>query len=861
MLADKWNGYNGLTPTGGFIIPLHQSIPAENDTLHSLGIYPPASAEETWVFHIREDVPWQNPAYGTVKPSDLVYSIQRGLLQDAPTGVQWLMYVPLLGVGGSSNWYNASKVIPPSKYNGPSGLGAAVKGAVQCNDTTGYVAFNLVAPYVPFMQILTQSWAFVTNEEWCVERGCIDTTIALSDNPNNYTEFIDHYVPTLSPLMESSVITDPNFPLMGTGPYVLKVFNADPHTGFQRFQRFVNYWQGWGANYAEYTVIKIVEEWANRKFQFLSTTSTQVDLTDVPRSNCAELHVSDKNSATLPGLSLTKYSQQAADYYFFNYKVLNVSAGFTPQLGGVDNATLFSDRDLREAFMYCFNASQFLIQYFLGEATQPTSYMCAGTAYYNDTVAVRQYDIDKAVEHFKKAWGGKVWSQGITVKLVYNTGNIARQTIATMISDVIARINHDYSKSLIVTPDGEPWGIYLGAMHSHALSCFTVGWIADYPDPDDWASPFMASYGAFSGIAQQIQYGLNTTSLNDAWSSMRPYPSYGPIPFTDPLGNYVTGLNNTYVDYLIGKAPAQSPAVREQIYNELMDIYYAEAASIPTDQGIARHYERDWIHGWIGGYSNNPVAFGPYFYQMWKAVPSGYTLTSINLNALTSITPATTVYRVEHQDAGIIMWNGTYVTIDYTVHVTYVNATGPTIWLTLGLEGIDIYTGLGTFVDVQTKTLNPGGSLTWTLTWNALNLTLTNTTYAITFATNPIGAAGGYTLYPTNSATLAINSTAWVKVGPRILGDLGSPSSSAPFWTFGEFDGKVTSADTTMYIQCLRGIAPTEFMYLGDLGSPKSTAPFWQMYVYDKAVQSADTTIYIKCKNDYLSSGIIYIGP
>jgi len=631
MLADWWYGYAGDGHTaGGFIVPLNPSIPSNLTYLNSLGIYPPAWANQTWLFHMRSGVQWQSFTYGNLAPHDFVYSIQRGLLMDAVSGVQWMFYGPLLGVTGSSQWCNSSGVVPPENYNGlftaggTTGMGEAIRDCVQGNDANGYLALNLIAPYAPLMQILTQSWAMVTCEKWIIQNGGINTTIALSNNPNNYTEFINHYKPSVSPLMAPSVVGSA-WPMMGTGPYILKVFNTDPYTGFQYFQKFDNYWQGWPApgsqGFAEYACIKIVQEWANRKAQFLSNNSAlQCDLIDVPRANYAELHVSGKDSPTLPGVSLTKVLGESTDFYHFNYNV-NSSVAFMPQLGGVDNATLFSDRDLREAFMYCFNDSQFLQQYFLGEAVQPSTFMCNGTAFYNGSIPVRQYNLTKAVEHFKLAWGGRVWSQGITVKLVYNIGSPA-QTIYTMISSAVANINSTNGTRLNVIIEGQPWSTYWSALQHHQLACFRIGWLADYPDPDDWAVPFMASYGDYSGKAQKITYGMNTTSLNAAWSSMIPHATWGPIPFTDPLGNLVTSLNNSYVDHMIQVDPAQTDNVRSKIYNELMDIYYAEAASFPMDQPVRRHYERNWTQGWIGRYSNNPVAPGPYFYQMWKTAGS-----------------------------------------------------------------------------------------------------------------------------------------------------------------------------------------------------------------------------------------------
>jgi len=867
MLADWWPGYTGDGYSiGGFITPYNDNAANKAYISSTYGITVPDWANQTWIFHIRTGAKWQNESYGTVQPHDVVYSFQRGLLQDAISTVQWMIYGPLLGQGGSAYWFNRTGA-NEWYYNGTTGLGYYVRTAIEGNDGTGYVAFNLISPYVPFMQILTQSWSFILNKQWCIERGCIDTGIALSNNPNNFTEFLAHYAPELSPLMEPSVVGSA-WPMMGSGPYQIIVYNTDPHTGQQYYQKFDDYWGHWpgdvgyhgsAGGFCKYVRIKIVEEWSNRKFQFLSTGSTQVDLTDVPRANCAELHVSGKDSATLPGLNLTKVLQQLADYYYFNYQVGEGSAFFPTWTNGTQVPTLFSDRDLREAMMYCFNDSQFLTQYFLGEANQPTTYMCAGTAYYNTSLPVRQYNLDQAVAHFKLAWGGQVWSQGITVKLVYNIGNLARQTIATMISDTVARINDLYGTNLNIVADGEPWATYLPAMQHHQLSCFTVGWIADYPDPDDWAGPFMDPlYGAYAHAGQKITYGLNTTSLNAAYNSAVPKLTWGPIPYTNLYGNLVTGLNNTYVRSLIAVGPSETPANREKLYNELSDIFYAEAGAMPTDQGVGRHYERDWVHGWVGEYSNNAVAPGDYFYQMWKA-PVGGAVVSVDMSAAATITNTTYVYPIilDNMTGSMVDRHNPAVAVyvNYTLHVKYVDLTGPTIYATIVLYRSDIWPASSTPSFYAYKefvvSLGPGDDYTIEdLPW-AEDGTMTNGIWKIGLNTDPVGTAGGHSVVDSDPTNNAINSTYAVKILPFNLtmsglyqvGDLGSRVPAPP--KFFAFDGVCDGGDLALFLLCYHKDPRSDSAawYLGDLGSRVPAPPKW--FAYDGKCDGGDLALFL----------------
>jgi len=359
------------------------------------------------------------------------------------------------------------------------------------------------------------------------------------------------------------------------------------------------------------------------------------------------------------------------------------------------------------------------------------------------------------------------------------------------------------------------------------LSCFTVGWLADYPDPDDWAVPFMASYGAFAG-RQSISYGNGLASLNAAYTSAVPHLTWGGsgLPYTGSTGYHVTGLNNSYVNGLIGNATSGTAPQRSAMYNELMDIYYAEAGSMPTDQGIGRHYERDWIHGWVGGYSNNPVAVGAYFYQMWKALP----------------TPTTPVYGVG-LDATHTIANTSFVPfqmtldhwlkINYSVSAAYTNTsvTPLIIYVAYGIYRINFWTGEVTFVNVQTFTITRGSSLTQTIPWTDSIDAPPDGLYLIGFRAVPIGAAASV-IYPTNENLLSTNTTGrFVQIGypsyppallhptippapagnwtsyPYKIGDLGSKVSGQN--RFFIYDGRIdNTVDAALMLLCLKGVGP-----------------------------------------------------
>jgi parallel beta-helix repeat protein len=104
----------------------------------------------------------------------------------------------------------------------------------------------------------------------------------------------------------------------------------------------------------------------------------------------------------------------------------------------------------------------------------------------------------------------------------------------------------------------------------------------------------------------------------------------------------------------------------------------------------------------------------------------------------------------------------------------------------------------------------------------------------IAFQAEPVGVAGGE-VYPTNEQWLVVS---W----PR-MGDLGSRVGLTN--TFCAFDGVISTADFQLFLQCLYGIAPPEYMGLGDLGSKVGFTNTF--YAFDGLVDAADYALFLQC--------------
>ncbi len=257
--------------TSEFIPQLATEVPSvENGGISADG--------KTVVFKIREGVKFQNGE--TLTPSDVAYSLQRGLLQGGTASPQWMYYEAFFGVGTDDisllvdpegNLYDDRENLAKAD---PATLKAAcdkVKAAVVADDAAGTVTLNLAQPWAPLMATLTQTWGSIMNQKWVVENGGWDGSC---DTWQNYYA------------MQSA--DDPFTSIaMGTGPYKL-----DHRTPGQEIVMTANpdYWRteaGYeggpsGLAKIQTAIIKIIPEWGTR---FSMLQAGDADIVDVPVEN------------------------------------------------------------------------------------------------------------------------------------------------------------------------------------------------------------------------------------------------------------------------------------------------------------------------------------------------------------------------------------------------------------------------------------------------------------------------------------------------------------------------------------------------------------------------------------------------
>ncbi|HEX9244847.1 MAG TPA: ABC transporter substrate-binding protein [bacterium] len=483
----------------------------------------------TYTFPIRPGVKFHDGT--TMTPEDVRYSTLRFMLQDRDGGPSWLLLSPLVG---KESTRDGDKIAVTYAQ-------AAKTVTVQGNN----VVFHLDHPYGAFLSIVA-AWSFVMPKAWAAAHGDWDGSAGTWQKFNN-------------PKLQDRYAFDH---MNGTGPF--KLVTWDRQAKEVDLARHDAYWRA-PARLSR-VVIRDVAEFTNRRLQL---QQGDADLIEVDRADqskvmgMADVTIRDD----LPRLLI--------QVLHFNFKIdptANPDIGSGKLDGSGIPPDFFSDVHVRKAFAYAFDYGTFIRDAYRGKALQPSGPIIQGLLGYDPSLPKYTFDKNKAAAEFKEAWGGRVWSTGFKFTLTFNTGNTARQIGAQVIKDAVESLNPKFKVDI----RNLQWSSFLQLTNAHKGTLYALGWAVDYPDPDDFAQPFLSSKGDYP---QRNSY------------------------------------SNPEADRLIKEAAVSSdPAKRKQLYKQLTQIAYNDVPSIWAAQPTAFKVLRSWVRGWYW----NTVYGGEDYYPLNK---------------------------------------------------------------------------------------------------------------------------------------------------------------------------------------------------------------------------------------------------
>ncbi len=486
---------------------------------------------KTYTFPIRKGVKFHDGSELT--PEDVRYSLLRFMLSDISGGPSSLLLEPILGLTSTRD--EKGNIIVDFKE---------AEKAIQVQGDK--VVIRLKKPFAPFLAVIAR-WGYITPAKWVAENGGWDGTEATWKQFNNFDK-------------QSSYLFNH---MNGSGPF--KLVRWDISNRRLQLAAHEDYFEG--APVIKSIHMMTVSEPSTMRLLLLGG---EADIAEVPAQFVEQLKGKETVAVydNLPRL-------RTDPVIFFT---LDINDKGNPDIGSgkLDGAGIppdfFADEDVRKGFAYAFDYDSYLKESLGGRGTRAYGPAPEGLVFYKSKDAHYDFDLAKAEEHLKKAWGGEVWEKGFAFTITYNTGSPMRQMAAEMLKRNVESLNPKFK----IDVRGVMWASFLEKTTARHMPVWVRGWVADYADPHNFYFAFMHSDGRYA-ISQ--------------------------------------GYKNPKADELVSKAVAETdPGKRTDYYRQLHQISYDDAMQIYTANPTGLWAMRKNVKGFY----DNPVFMGLYFYPMYK---------------------------------------------------------------------------------------------------------------------------------------------------------------------------------------------------------------------------------------------------
>jgi peptide/nickel transport system substrate-binding protein len=505
-------------------------------------------------FPIREGVTFHNG--NKLTPEDVEYSLERTMIQDRSGGPSWMLLEPFTGYGSITNLVTA--VAGVEEYSETTSadrvatFNSYIDPAVEVKGQS--VILNLPDPYPPIMNILAHSsyWSSIMDKQWVAEQG---------GWPGTAETWPEYHNPGGGSAAEKSPLYDV---ANGTGPFKLDRWEPGQEAVLSRFE---GYWREPAE--LESFVLQKTQEWGTRR---LSLVNGEADIVYMPLQYIDQ--VQGAKGVTVQ-TKLPTIQMNPAAFFTQDVKTENNEYVGSGSWGDGIPSNFFNDVKVRKAFNYAFQYEAFIEQVLQGYGYKTNGPVPKNMQpYYNDELEMYSYNLDKAEELLKEAHDGELWAKGFEFTILYNSGNESRKTAADIFEANIEKLNDKFE----INVRSVDWSTYLDMMVQERTPLFLIGWIADFPDPHNFVTPFMASDGTFSGWQGEGMHEL----------AVQKY---------DPL-----------IEEAMATVDEQE---RKEIYYELQKLAHEDAIDVwlPQAQGI--RVMRSWVQ-------NAP--FNPMYSDSWSYV-------------------------------------------------------------------------------------------------------------------------------------------------------------------------------------------------------------------------------------------------
>jgi ABC-type transport system substrate-binding protein len=448
-------------------------------------------------------------ANGGISPNYLNYTfhIRSGLkFSNGDPLTAWDVYTSMvrtllfmLGVTGTPGWILAQDLLPGEGYV-PGALSYQnITNAVTLNNATQNVTFHLLKPDPAFLYYVADPFgSSITDYSWLQAHGA-----GITFTPAGFAAY-------MSQGNETNFNNYVRYNAMGSGPYMIKDYLLGQSITLEPNPYYTPISGVPGFDHAANDTIYI--QWEKSvSTGLLIVESGQTDIisglptTDYP----ILLHLESEGKMKIANFPLLDN-----DYYMFN---LDINQTMLPTLGPSYHVPqyYFTNLDIRRAFAYAFNYSNF-VNNLLGNNRYGTvfGFQYAGMilkgmpGYLNESqlrqagAIVPTYNLSIAKQYLEESG---LYNESVNFPIIVDAGDPIN---FAAVEDWASTIN-SIDPNIVVSPLYLEWTTIFGyeVPVQDPMPIYIGGWYPDYPFPSDYVMPFYqenGSYGICNGYNPQM---------------------------------------------------------------------------------------------------------------------------------------------------------------------------------------------------------------------------------------------------------------------------------------------------------------------------------------------------------------------
>jgi peptide/nickel transport system substrate-binding protein len=561
----------------------------------------------TYTFNLRQGITFQDGSQ--FNASAMKWSLDRAILINDPTGPSWILSQ---FVKGAYTYYTFNQALGTAAIY-KAALAYLEAGGIQVTSQyqlvihVDYHDNSTATPFPAVPYCLAMTVAMAVSPTYVFKHDTLEGNAADTSTTNNTMSVAQYNHTFLSgPAVSSVPFTDgrgiiPDYygaPLYaadslngatcGTGPYNMTSWVSGVG---ETLEYNPNYWGGphnTGVASVHEIVLNFVTSFDTMKLALLAGTADVVEW-DPSYSNQI-INLTTRTVLPQYASDITVYTNvrtlvvdqlEFAEFPYMPNTGVVLCTSVNNTLAGHGNTTIhdqvvnstlnpFQYPDFRLAFVNSYNFTAFY-SISQGDMAPLNGFIPSGMYAYNSSIPSQNTyaNFTLAEQLFNKVgWNG-------TVNVYFNTGNIIREDACLMEAAQVAAASQGRVSVNVVELT---WTAFLELEYSKGLPVGDVGWLPDYPRPDDYAFPYAMPLGTFAYFIGLVIPGKLQNDTIEA----------------------ATTLNAT---------------LSEILYSRVITYMNAQGDYLWTGQPLEFAVMRSWIHG----YFYNPLFSGLMYYDLTKS--------------------------------------------------------------------------------------------------------------------------------------------------------------------------------------------------------------------------------------------------